>query len=242
MIMTRLPLPRRCVAVDFKRHSVPRQLACTFSHRVLLAAAGSLLCLSVMPMQARAFSDDLFGSRQLPQADNQVFPQWLGVLERHIKEDTPAGDCAEQTFNRCHLDSWREFLDGIRRLPRDQQLERVNRYANNKHYVLDIDNYGVEDYWAVAREFLERGGDCEDYAITKLFSLRWLDYPVDDARIVVLQDTNLRIPHAVLAVARGADIAILDNQISEVVSHRDIVHYRPVYSINERSWWLHLPE
>jgi len=196
----------------------------------------------MLPSQAAAFPDDLFGSRQLPQSDNRDFSQWLDVLERHIRLDVPAGDCKERRFNRCHLERWREFLDGIRRLPRDEQLERINRYANKQHYMLDIDNYGIEDYWAVAREFLDRGGDCEDYALTKLFSLRWLDYPTDDVRIVVLQDTNLRIPHAVLAVVRGQDIAILDNQISEVVSHRDIVHYHPVYSINEHGWWLHLPQ
>jgi predicted transglutaminase-like cysteine proteinase len=201
-----------------------------------------LLVLSLFPGWAFAFAGDLFGSSQTPQTDIRVFRQWIQVLERHLTQDVAAGNCQETRFNRCHLKQWQDFLDTIRKLPRDQQLERVNRYANNKHYVLDLDNYGVEDYWAIASEFLTRGGDCEDYAITKLFSLRWLDYPVDDVRIVVLQDTNLRVPHAVLAVARGQDIAILDNQISVVLSHHEIVHYRPVYSINEASWWLHLPQ
>jgi predicted transglutaminase-like cysteine proteinase len=56
----------------------------------------------------------------------------------------------------------------------------------------------------------------------------------------VLQDTNLRVPHAVLAVANGEDILILDNQIQQVISHHDIVHYAPVYSIGEHDWWIHL--
>jgi predicted transglutaminase-like cysteine proteinase len=203
---------------------------------------GGLLVLSLLPVHVFAFPGDLFGSNQTRQANIRVFAQWIKVLERHLLEDTPEGGCQEKKINKCHLSEWRQFLRSIRKLPRDRQLERVNEYANNKRYVLDIDNYGVEDYWAVAREFLSKGGDCEDYVITKLFSLRWLDYPTDDARIVVLQDTNLRIPHAVLAVSRGQDIAILDNQVSQVVSHHDIVHYRPVYSVNEKSWWLHLPK
>ena len=95
------------------------------------------------------------------------------------------------------------------------------------------DNYGVEDYWAIPREFLCNGGDCEDYAITKLFSLRWLGLPAEDLRLVIVQDTNLRVPHAVLAVSRGADIFILDSQVQAVLSHRDVVHYAPVFSINE---------
>jgi predicted transglutaminase-like cysteine proteinase len=120
-------------------------------------------------------------------------------------------------------------------------LQAVNRFANTRDYVLDLDNYGVEDYWAVPREFLGNGGDCEDYVITKLFSLRWLGYPADEMRIVIVQDTNLRIPHAILAVARGPETLILDNQAEAVLRAVDLVHYVPVFSINEHRWWIHLP-
>ena len=202
----------------------------------------ALVWLALLPLQdALAFPAKLFGYSQLPQTDNQVFNQWIQALERHIQIDIAEGDCHETTFNRCHLRNWQSFLDDLKNRPRDQQLDAVNRYANQKEYTLDIDNYGVEDYWAVPREFLYNNGDCEDYAITKLFSLRWLGFPMDELRIVVLQDTNLRIPHAVLAVADNNDIMIMDNQIHEVISHRDIVHYAPVYSINEKHWWIHLP-
>lgn len=190
---------------------------------------------------AAAFPADLFGYQQAAQTGIDRFPQWIQVLERHLLEDRPDGDCTETRFNRCHLQAWQAFLESIRDLPRERQLQAVNRYANHKTYVLDIDNYGIEDYWADAREFHDNGGDCEDYAITKLFSLRWLGFPMQQLRVVVLQDTNLRIPHAILAVADGDDIRILDNQIEEVVSHHQIVHYAPVYSINEQGWWIHLP-
>jgi predicted transglutaminase-like cysteine proteinase len=108
--------------------------------------------------------------------------------------------------------------------------------------VLDFDNYGLEDYWAIPHEFLFNGGDCEDYAITKLLSLRWLGYSADKLRIVVLQDTNLRIAHAVLAFGADDDILILDNQVEEVLSHQSIVHYVPVYSVSEFQWWMHAPQ
>jgi len=202
---------------------------------------GCLLALVPQLAGAHTFPPDLFGFNQTLQADIRFFSQWVQVLERHLLYDQPDGDCQERVLNRCHLNDWLAFLDSIRQLPADQQLKRVNRYANNKDYVLDIENYGIEDYWAIPREFFFNGGDCEDYAITKLFSLRWLDYPVNSMRIVVLQDTNLRIPHAILAVAQDDDILILDNQITEVVSHQNIVHYVPVYSINESHWWIHLP-
>lgn len=183
----------------------------------------------------------LFGYQETRQADIALFKQWLDALERHIQLDLPEADCAETRFNACHLREWHAFIETIRAEPLPVQLQRINDYANRKRYVLDLDNYGVPDYWAVAREFLYNGGDCEDYAITKLFSLRWLGLETERLRIVVLQDTNLRIPHAVLAVYADDDIYILDNQIRQVVRHRDIVHYVPVYSINEANWWIHTP-
>jgi len=167
------------------------------------------------------------------------------VLERHLKDDLDdgpgAGDCQARVFNRCHLAEWQRFLADAGALPVSEQLRAVNRFANTREYVLDIDNYGIEDYWAIPREFLAGGGDCEDYVITKLFSLLWLGYPPDELRLVVVQDTNLRVPHAVLAVARGRETLILDNQVQAVLSDRDVVHYVPVFSINQSRWWIHLP-
>lgn len=200
-----------------------------------------VLALLLWPLAATAFDTPLFGYQETRQPSMRLFTQWLDALERHIRLDLPEADCSETRLNRCHLREWLAFLEDIRDLPRTEQLRRVNDYANHKRYVLDIDNYAREDYWAVAREFLYNGGDCEDYAITKLFSLQWLGFPRDSTRIVVLQDTNLRVPHAVLAVEREGDIFILDNQLQTVVRHRQIVHYVPVYSINQDAWWLHTP-
>lgn len=205
------------------------------------AAARALLLLVFAPAFASAFPADLFGYRQAIQADLADFPQWLRALERQLRDNLRDGDCGEQRINRCHMKRWLEFLDGLRALPVAEQLREVNRYANEKDYVLDLDNYGADDYWAIPREFFGNGGDCEDFAITKYFSLRWLGYPRDEMRIVVVQDTNLSVPHAVLAVGRGADILVLDNQVRSVLGHRQVVHYAPVYSINERSWWVHTP-
>ncbi len=200
-----------------------------------------LLVLGLSSPTLAAADTDLFGFTQVPQNNLENLTQWLSVLERHIKEDVPEGSCTDTFFNRCHLKRWYAFLESIHDLPVGQQIQAVNRYANKKRYVLDIDNYGKQDYWAVVREFFYNGGDCEDYAITKFFSLRWLKIPISDIRIVILQDTNLRVSHAVLAVWMADDVLILDNQSEEVLSHRRIAHYVPLYSVNEEKWWLHLP-
>jgi predicted transglutaminase-like cysteine proteinase len=205
-------------------------------------AAPLLITLMLHTASSGAFPSDIFGYEETLQDDIGIFPQWIQALERHLLDDLRDGNCGERKMNRCHLAEWLAFLDQVRTLPRVEQIDRINRFANQKDYVMDIENYGISDYWAIPRQFLFNGGDCEDYTITKLFSLRWLGYPMDEMRIVVLQDTNLRIPHAVLAVSNNKDILILDNQAPQVISHRDIVHYAPVYSLDEQQWWLHTPE
>jgi predicted transglutaminase-like cysteine proteinase len=203
-----------------------------------------LLSMTIIPAQAYSATSafhHLFGYKDNQQNNMNYLPQWLSVLERHLRYDVPEGNCTDSFFNTCHLKNWLSFLDSIKSLSRSKQMAAVNRYANNKKYVLDINNYGMEDYWAVAKEFLYNGGDCEDYSITKFFSLRWLGFSPNDLRIVILQDTNLQIPHAILAVSADNDVLILDNQTQQVLSHRRIAHYIPLYSVNEKKWWLHIP-
>lgn len=172
----------------------------------------------------------------------ELFPQWLSVLERHIREQAPAGNCETRQLDQCHVERWMAFLKRIEPLPQAQQIIKVNQFANQSEYILDIENYGVEDYWATPKEFLYNSGDCEDYAIIKMMSLKLLGIDMRKIRLVVLQDINLRIPHAVLAIEADDDVLIMDNQIEEVVSHRHILHYVPIYALNEDKWWMFLPQ
>lgn len=200
-----------------------------------------LLVFSLPALAAHKSPEHLFGYQEIRHTDLGLFPQWLSVLERHMKEMTPQGQCDTPVFNQCHMKKWLAFLESIRNLPADQQIHRVNDYANQKEYVLDIENYGIEDYWATPKQFLQNSGDCEDFAIIKMLSLKQLGFDTKRMRIVVVQDTNLRIAHAVMSIDSGEDILILDNQVKEVISHKAIFHYVPVYSLNETSWWMHLP-
>lgn len=198
------------------------------------------LCTSVN-VAASKDNWDIFGYQESPQEALEQLPHWVNLLSRHEKEDIPDGNCKSSLFNQCHFAEWLTFLDGIERLSPLEQVDEINRYANNKTYILDVDNYGLSDYWATAKQFLHNGGDCEDYAFTKLLSLKYLGFDVNDMRIVVLQDINLGIAHAVLALKKNGRILILDNQVEEVLSHRGIVHYIPLYSVNESRWWIHTP-
>lgn len=200
-----------------------------------------LLLINGQTWSASSNSVSLFGYQEILKQDLGLFPQWLSILERHLLDVHDASSCQSTQFNQCHLKNWQVFLKGIKHLPVMSQIKLVNKYANQKEYILDIKNYGMADYWATAKEFLVNSGDCEDYAIIKMFSMKWLGYDINSMRVVVVQDTNLRVPHAVMAIENNNDIFILDNQIEEVISHTDIFHYVPVYSLNEDNWWMHVP-
>lgn len=184
----------------------------------------------------------LFGAREIRGANFAPFPKWTGLIERQVNEHVLYdGPCSARRFNRCHLTEWRALLKELDGKPRRHQIEAVNQFMNRAPYIIDPVNYRVSDYWATPLQFLNKDGDCEDYAIAKYISLRELGFPTEMLRIVVLDDLNLGIAHAVLVVYLDGEALILDNQISHVVSAARIRHYRPIYSINEEYWWLHRP-
>jgi predicted transglutaminase-like cysteine proteinase len=180
----------------------------------------------------------LFGYREERKEGFKIFPQWVSVMLRHESDRATVDTCP---INLCRVPEWLQLIASLRGSSSSEQVNSINAFANRFRYVLDQDNYDRSDYWAIPREFLTLGGDCEDYAIIKYFSLRQLGYPPEAMRIVVVQDGNLRIPHAVLALYARENILILDNQIREVIPHSSIAHYIPVFSLNERNWWMHLP-
>ncbi len=65
-----------------------------------------------------------------------------------------------------------------------------------------------------------------------------LGFKDSELRVVVLQDLNLGVAHAVLIVCLYGQALLLDNQIKLVVDSTRVRHYRPYYSINEKYWWL----
>lgn len=182
----------------------------------------------------------LFGSREVRSSKLSLFPKWRGALSRHFNEaKLPDKSCTETAFNRCHLRQWKKFLHGLSGIDKISQIKAVNHFFNRQRYIIDPKNYGVPDYWATPFQFMTRNGDCEDYAIIKYFSLRSLGFSADSMRIVVLQDLNLGLAHAILVVYLGNKTLVLDNQVATVVNATSIRHYRPIYSINEKHWWLH---
>lgn len=217
--------------------------------RKFLAAAILLVAVST---PAVAATPSIFGSTETRNSTIRAFRKWVDMLARNVQpaDQSPAaggplaqsGQCRPDSPVGCARPDWQALVKNLRGLSRREQLRAANSELNKVRYITDIENWGLPDYWATIGQFLIRDGDCEDYAIAKYMTLKALGFPPADMRILIVQDLNLGVPHAVLAVRFEGQWLILDNQIREVMPDKAIVHYRPIYSINEQFWWLHQPK
>lgn len=202
--------------------------------------AAALATRGTAPRIANAQSyPPLFGTREVRNANIAPFTKWTSMLERQRPEPPHYGDACRPRNGRCYVQEWRALMSQVRGQDPMRQMQAVNQWMNRIRYVEDIVNYGMVDYWATPLEFLARDGDCEDFAIAKYISLRELGFAQSGMRILVLNDLNLRIPHAILIVYLNGRAYVLDNQIAQVVPTEVIRHYQPIFSINEEAWWLH---
>ena len=145
---------------------------------------------------------------------------------------------------RQRLVAWTKLIADNRKKPETDKLKVVNDFFNQVPYVSDIEQWGVEDYWATPVEMLaSNGGDCEDYAIGKYFTLLALGFPMDRLRIdyVLAPAQDLaNQAHMVLTYYPKPDAVpfVLDNLDKEIKlasARPDLV---PVYSFNGEGLWL----
>lgn len=121
------------------------------------------------------------------------------------------------------------------------KLDRVNRFFNTLPFVDDPSHWRQEDYWATPMEFLaSNGGDCEDFAIAKFFSL--ISLGVDENKLTLTYVTALRLnqAHMVLSYypSPRAEPLILDNLIDDIKPSSQRPDLQPVYSLNGSGLWL----
>jgi predicted transglutaminase-like cysteine proteinase len=199
--------------------------------RQALLSPGALLLLLV---SATAGADYSFDTSEDFLAGAAAWPAWAQILERHSTEREAIRRCLrEESACSGKLKSLRHVLLRGAALEPDRQLSLVNRYVNKRHYKRELRNH-----WSTLLEFLQRGGDCEDYAVAKYFLLRELGFPAENMRVLVTWERSARDYHAVLAVRRDNGSTWLlesDNTIVKGSQRR----YRFIYALNEEGIWDH---
>lgn len=139
---------------------------------------------------------------------------------------------------------WKRLMETNRNKSETEKLELVNQFFNQTPFISDADHWGKLDYWATPIEMLaSSGGDCEDFAISKYFTLVQLGVPVQKLQITYVKALNwnpINQAHMVLAYypTQEAVPMILDNLIPEIKPasfRKDLI---PVYSFNGEGLWL----
>jgi len=137
--------------------------------------------------------------------------------------------------------AWLKLMKTEAESTEKDKLNKVNRFFNLFHFIDDIKLWGSDNYWASPVEFIGvNGGDCEDFAIAKYFTLRELGIADEKMRITMVKAVNINKYHMVLAyyATPGAVPLILDNLdgvVKTADKRRDLV---PVYSFNASQLWL----
>ncbi len=215
----------------------PRRLAALAGLWLVLAALVGLGLLALGPVPGPVPAPAPVALPSLPLESG--FPKWTKVMARTWALSEGQDElCRDRLGRDCSLAAWQRFLDGLRDRPLLERITAVNDFVNRVRYREDGDNWGVGDYWAAPGEFFASGGDCEDYAIAKYYSLRALGFPPERLKIVVLYDDARELPHAVLTVTWNGAELILDNFGPALTRWTDAPHYKPIYAVNETAYEL----
>lgn len=165
----------------------------------------------------------------------QFTPHMLDVAEKKH------GPLARQ-----RLEAWQKVAWSSRERPEIEKLRQVNDFFNRIPFVSDAEHWGVNDYWATPTEMLmTNGGDCEDYAIAKYFTLLMLGVPMEKLKITYVKARNPQWTppsqaHMVLTyyADNKAIPLVLDNLIPEIRPASQRSDLTPVYAFNGAGLWL----
>jgi len=185
---------------------------------------------------------DVFGSVALKIGSTPSMPKWLHAVDFDTST-LPGSDCsADPGF--CSSRFYKTVHTAIAAAGASSSVEAlaiINRAVNHAiTYKSDQQVWGVADYWADPDEIARKGaGDCEDFAIAKLWALRTLGLAASQLQLIVLDDTRTRAYHAVLAAHVDGQTYILDNLTDGVSTDAAFPNYRPIMSFAGSSSYIH---
>ena len=144
---------------------------------------------------------------------------------------------------KTRLQEWGKLIRESRNRTEAEKLRLVNDFFNRIHYVSDQEHWGKSDYWATPAEMLaSNGGDCEDYAIAKYFTLVDLNVNPDKLKITYVKAriNNKTIPHMVLTYYEqpGSVPLVLDSLNRQIKPASQRPDLTPVYAFNGDGLWI----
>ncbi|RPA55166.1 transglutaminase [Shewanella vesiculosa] len=137
---------------------------------------------------------------------------------------------------------WRDTIAEGSALSDMDRLHLANQFANRRiRFVSDNDHWQKSDYWATPLESLgSKGGDCEDFAIFKYFTLKAMGVDESKMRLMYVRALLINEPHMVLIYFEDpkAMPLVLDNLKTQILPASQRRDLKPVYSFNGQGLWL----
>lgn len=137
--------------------------------------------------------------------------------------------------------AWFDILHSTQALDDLQKLIKVNDFFNMLYFVDDQKLWGEDNYWATPIEFIgANGGDCEEFAIAKYFTLLALGIDDHKMRITMVKALQQNQYHMVLSYYEtpGSVPLVLDNLDAKIKPADQRQDLYPVYSFNGKQLWL----
>lgn len=137
--------------------------------------------------------------------------------------------------------AWRNLIAESLSQSTDNKLTSVNDFFNRLEFVDDEFHWQQQDYWATPVETVaSNGGDCEDFAIGKYFTLKELGLSEQCLRMTYVKALSINKAHMVLTYhCHPGDLPlVLDNlnpDILPAIERNDLI---PVYSFNVEGLWI----
>lgn len=172
---------------------------------------------------------------------------WLAASAMDTEQESRVLLLATKRFGHeaeARLKPWFNLMHSAAKLNDMEKLQRVNNFFNRIPNEDDSTHWGEQDYWATPMELLaSNGGDCEDFALAKYFTLRELGVPDERLRLTYakayLRQTGQIQSHMVLTYYRvpGDEPLVLDNLTDAIQPASQRADLTPTYSFNVAPLW-----
>ncbi len=129
------------------------------------------------------------------------------------------------------------FLNTLSKDDTATKILKVNDYINRISPQYDTRS---EDYWATPFEFLSRGGgDCEDYAIAKMYSLEKLGISQNDMYLSAVKDKYQGGDHMVLGLkySKTKQFVLLDNLSFRILPVKKRTDLKMIFEFNKNGFY-----
>lgn len=142
------------------------------------------------------------------------------------------------------IKNWQYLINDYQRKPELEKLKIANTYINQLRFVDDIVHWGKKDYWATPVETLaSNGGDCEDFAIAKYYTLSKLGMSEQCLSLSYVRVKGYNKPHMVLVYQcfEEDSAIVLDNLNPRLLSQKERRDLTTIYSFNAKNMWIMRP-